>query len=71
MRIAPEMIRDLRRAKPEVLVRWRDARTRPEDNTSGRRRGAHLLDDELERTYGPGRRIGVYELHERMPSDAG
>ena len=60
-----EIVRDLRRARPEVLVRWLDPRTRPEDNASGRRRGAHLLDDELRRTYGPPRRIGVYELRER------
>lgn len=70
-KVQREIVGDLRRARPQVLVRWRDPRTRPEDNASGRRRGSHLLDDELERTYGPPRRIGVYELRERVPSAAG
>jgi hypothetical protein len=60
-----EMIRDLERARPEVLVRWIDPRTGPEDNGSGRERGARLLDAHLARTYGPGRRIGSYVVAER------
>jgi hypothetical protein len=62
-----EIAADLRRARPEVLVRWRDPRTAPEPNASGRSSGVRLLDRELARTYGAPRRIGVYELSERRP----
>ena len=58
-----EMVTDLRRARPEVLVRWLDARTAPEGNPSGRTRGATILDRYLATTFrGEPRRIGVYEL---------
>jgi hypothetical protein len=60
-----EMIEDLERERPDVLVRWRDRRTAPEDNGSGRERGATLLDGYLRRTYRFNRRIGVYALHVR------
>jgi hypothetical protein len=60
-----EIAADLRRARPEVLVRWRDPRTRPEPNGSGRSSGVTRLDRELDRTYGPPRRLGVFELRER------
>lgn len=58
-----EMVDDLRRARPKVLVRWLDPRTAPEDNPSGRTRGATILDRYLAGAYrGEPRRIGVYEL---------
>ncbi|HEX2088099.1 MAG TPA: hypothetical protein VHF89_20600, partial [Solirubrobacteraceae bacterium] len=60
-----EIVRDLERARPEVLVRWNDPRTAPEDNGSGRSSGVTLLDDHLRATYRPVRRVGVFELHER------
>jgi hypothetical protein len=61
-----EMVRDLRRVKPDLLIRWRDPRTRPEDNESGRARGSRVLDAYLDRAFtGDRRRIGVYELTTR------
>ncbi len=60
-----EMRADLERAKPEVLVRWFDPRTAPEDNGSGRPSGVTLLDDHLRATYRRVARFGVYEVHER------
>jgi hypothetical protein len=60
-----EMVRDLERARPEVLIRWLDPRTRPEDNAGGRERGATILDEYLRRTYRPTARYGPYALHER------
>jgi hypothetical protein len=55
-----EMVRDLEEARPEVLVRWLDPRTRPEPNGAGRERGARLLDAYLARAYRCGRRVGPY-----------
>lgn len=63
-----EIVADVRRARPEVLVRWLDPRTAPEPNASGRSSGVRLLDRELERLYGPPRRIGAYEVRERRDS---
>ena len=61
-----EIVRDLRRAKPDLLVRWLDPRTRPEDNPSGRARGSRILDRHLADAYeGERRRIGAYELRTR------
>jgi hypothetical protein len=60
-----EIVRDLERARPAVLVRWRDPRTAPEDNGSGRSSGVTLLDDYLRARYRRISRYGVYELHER------
>jgi hypothetical protein len=65
-KVQREIVRDLERARPAVLVRWLDPRTRPEDNRSGRTRGAQILDRYLARAYDtPPRRIGVYVLRER------
>jgi hypothetical protein len=61
-----EMVADLERARPQVLVRWRDPRTGPEPNGSGRSSGVRLLDDHLARTYDRPQRHGVYELLERV-----
>ena len=63
-----EIVADLRRARPEVLVRWLDPRTAPEPNGSGRSSGVTLLDDELDRVYGAPRRIGAFEVRERRSS---
>ncbi len=63
-----EIVADLRRARPKLLVRWLDPRTRPEPNGSGRSSGVRLLDRELARTYGAPRRIGAYEVRERRSS---
>jgi hypothetical protein len=60
-----EMVAELRRARPRVLVRWLDPRTAPESNRSGRERGARLLDAYLDRTYAAPRRIGAFALSER------
>jgi len=63
-----EIVRDLRRARPDLLVRWRDPRTRPEPNGSGRSSGVRRLDAELARAYGPPRRIGAFEVRKRRSS---
>ena len=63
-----EIVRDLRRARPAILVRWLDPRTAPEPNGSGRSSGVRILDRELARTFGRPRRIGAYELRERRPA---
>jgi hypothetical protein len=61
-----EIVADLRRARPRFLVRWHDPRTAPEDNASGRERGACLLDTYLTRTFtGPRRRYGTFVVTER------
>ena len=61
-----EMIEDLERAKPDLLVRWLDPRTAPEDNGSARSSGVTLLDDFLRATYGPPEPIGAFAVHERV-----
>ncbi|HEX8119870.1 MAG TPA: hypothetical protein VF549_01260 [Solirubrobacteraceae bacterium] len=63
--VQEEIRDDLERAKPQVLVRWLDPRTAPEDNGSGRSSGVTLLDDYLRSTYRRMARFGVYEVHER------
>ncbi|HEX2084682.1 MAG TPA: hypothetical protein VHF89_03290 [Solirubrobacteraceae bacterium] len=60
-----EIVRDLERARPELLVRWTDPRTAPEDNGAGRSSGVTHLDDHLRARYRLVRRVGHYELHER------
>jgi hypothetical protein len=60
-----EMRDDLERARPELLVRWRDPRTAPEDNGSGVSSGVTLLDDYLRTRYRRVARFGAYEVHER------
>jgi hypothetical protein len=71
-KVQREIISDLQRTKPEVLVRWLDPRaTADEPNGSSKSSGVHLLDDYLRAQYrGPGRRFGDYELHLRAdPGD--
>jgi hypothetical protein len=60
-----EIRADLERARPDLLVRWHDPRTAPEDNGSGRSSGVTLLDAYLRATYRPVARFGTYAVHER------
>jgi hypothetical protein len=63
-RVQDEMVRDLRRARPPVLVRWLDPRARAsEPNGSARSSGVTALDDYLRATYGRPRRFGPYVLY--------
>ena len=64
-KVQREMVADLERTKPEVLIRWTDPRTRPEDNASGRSSGVGILDAYLRARYRLQSRIGFYEVHER------
>jgi len=58
-----EMIGDLARARPRLLVRWRDRRAlATEPNGSGRSSGVRLLDDWLRAHYGAPQRFGPYVL---------
>jgi hypothetical protein len=61
-KVQREMVRDLERARPRLVVRWHDRRTAPEDNASGRLRGSRLLDRWIDEHYAPRSRIGVYEV---------
>jgi hypothetical protein len=63
--VQEEIRDDLERARPALLVRWRDPRTRPEDNGSGESSGVTLLDEYLRATYVRVARFGPYEVHER------
>jgi hypothetical protein len=68
-RVQREMVRDLRRARPPVLVRWIDPRARAsEPNGSSRSSGVTLLDDYLRATYGRPRRFGPYVLYRVVSS---
>ena len=59
-----EMVRDLRRARPPVLVRWVDPRARAtEPNGSSHSSGVTILDDYLRATYGRPERFGEYVLY--------
>ncbi len=62
-----EMIADLERARPRVLVRWLDPRaTRSEPNASARSSGVRLLDRYLAERYEPVARFGPYRLERRV-----
>jgi hypothetical protein len=59
-----EIIRDLERTRPAVLVRWLDPRgIADEPNDSSRSSGVRLLDRYLAARYGPPERFGAYALH--------
>jgi hypothetical protein len=59
-----EMIGDLARARPRVLVRWLDPRASElEPNGSARSSGVVLLDRWLAARYRPGPRFGVYATY--------
>jgi hypothetical protein len=62
-----EMVGDLERARPRVLVRWLDPRaTADEPNGSSRSSGVRLLDGYLAARYGAPERYGPYELLVRL-----
>ncbi len=61
-----EMIADLQRARPPLVVRWLDSRAiADEPNGSSRSSGVRLLDAYLQATYAPGERFGPYLLQPR------
>jgi hypothetical protein len=69
-KVQREMVADLRRARPAVLVRWLDPRARADEpNGSSRSSGVHVLDDYLAAQYGRAQRFGPYALSLRR--DAG
>ena len=60
-KVQREIVRDLRRKRVKVVVRWVDPRAfRQEDNGGGRLRGSRILDRYLRRTYRPVRRTPHY-----------
>lgn len=66
-KVQREMVGDLERARPALLVRWLDPRaTAREPNGSARSSGVHLLDRYLAAHYGRPRRDGVYVLERRL-----
>ena len=63
-----EIVRDLERTRPRVVVRWTDPLTAaPEPNAAGRSSGVRLLDDYLARAYAPGPRYGTLRMLLRRP----
>src|SRR4051812_48752575 len=63
-RVQREIVRDLRRTRPPVLVRWLDRRAvADEPNGSSRSSGVTLLDAYLRRTYSRPERFGPYVLY--------
>ncbi len=56
-----EMVADLRRARPRIVVRWLDpVATEREPNGAGRSSGVRILDRYLARNYVPAARFGDY-----------
>jgi hypothetical protein len=65
-RVQREMVGDLARARPPVVVRWRDRRALEiEPNASARSSGVTLLDAWLRSRYGAPERYGPYVLLRR------
>src|SRR4051812_21355582 len=65
-KVQREMVRDLARTRPPVLVRWLDPRARADEpNGSSRSSGVHLLDADLARNYGRPQRFGSYLMQVR------
>lgn len=61
-----EIVADLDRARPSVLVRWLDERAiADEPNASSRSSGVTILDDYLRERYRAPERYGAYELWRR------
>ena len=64
-----EIVRDLERSRPPVVVRWLDLQARRlEPNGSARSSGVRVLDDYLARSYGAPERFGAYLLLRRRGS---
>jgi hypothetical protein len=63
-----EIIADLERTRPRVVVRWESPLSAaPEPNAAGRSSGVRLLDDYLARAYEPGPRYGTLRMLLRRP----
>jgi hypothetical protein len=63
-----EIIGDLERTRPRVVVRWESPLSAaPEPNAAGRSSGVRLLDDYLARAYAPGPRYGTLRMLARRP----
>jgi hypothetical protein len=61
-----EIVRDLTRARVQVVVRWDDpASAAPEPNKAGESSGVTLLDDYLERAFRPQARFGPWVVLQR------
>jgi hypothetical protein len=60
-----EIVDDLEAERPDLLIRWRDPRTAPEDNGSGRSSGVTIVDQYLRSEYRLRARFGFHEVHER------
>ncbi len=66
-----EMVADLRRAAPALVVRWLDpTASRPEPNGAGRSSGVRILDSYLATAYRPVARFGDYQLLSAVPRRA-
>ena len=67
-----EMVADLRRAAPALVVRWLDpTASRPEPNGAGRSSGVRILDSYLATAYRPVARFGDYQLLSAGPRASG
>jgi hypothetical protein len=64
-----EIVRDVRRARPRVVVRFTSPVTAVrEPNRAGESSGVTILDDYLARAYGRAARFGPYVILERRPA---
>ncbi len=64
--VQQEIVGDLERERPPVIVRWLDpTASRPEPNGAGRSSGVRILDGYLNGRYREARRFGAYALLER------
>lgn len=69
-KVQREIVADMTRAKPALVIRWRGARAeRLEDNASGRTSGSHILDDAVARQYKRLVRVGEFEVLTRDTID--
>ena len=60
-KVQREIVRDLRRKRVKLVVRWVDPRAyKQEDDGGGRLHGSHILDTYLKRTYRPAARTPHY-----------
>ena len=62
-KVQREMVRDLRRARPLLVVRWLSpVASQPEPDGAGRSSGVRILDRYLAAGYVRDRRFGYYEV---------
>jgi hypothetical protein len=65
-KVQREIVRDLRRSRPELVIRWLDpVASQAEPNGAGRSSGVRILDRYLARSYAEVRRFGYYEVARR------